>query len=125
MNSTQTAQGDQKTASGTSPFNQITELEQREKVRVEKEISAMQKEKEDVSQSVAKKENAAAEELKVKAKEELKEYSENDLKQILTKASKEAESDCVSMEQSASAKESDAVKELVNIAKDPDSLFVN
>lgn len=125
MNSTQTAQGDQKTASGTSPFDQITELEQRENARIEKEISAMRKEKEEVTQSVSVKEETAYEEMKAKAKQELKEYSNTELKAMLHTAEEEADAECSALKKAAATKEQEAVQELISIVKNSDSLFQN
>jgi 2-succinyl-5-enolpyruvyl-6-hydroxy-3-cyclohexene-1-carboxylate synthase len=123
MNPTKTAQGSQNSSSGTSPFTQIQELEKREKKRCEVEVVAMQKEKEDVSQAIAKKEAQATEELKGKAKAELKKYSEKELTQILSQATEDAHTEVGNVESNAKKNESSAVEELVKIAKDPDSLF--
>lgn len=123
MNPTQTNQGTQNSSTGTSPFTQIQELEKREKQRIEKELAAMQKEKEEVSQAVVKKEIQSTEELKEKARAQLKEYSEKELTQILSTATADAESDVSSIESKAKRNESAAIAELVNIAKDPQQLF--
>ncbi|MBT4119739.1 MAG: hypothetical protein HOG89_01255 [Candidatus Peribacter sp.] len=123
MNPTQTTQGSQNSSTGTSPFTQIQELEKREKARVEKELVGMQKEKEEVSQAVAKKEAQATEEMKTAAKADLKKYSETELTQILSAAENEAESDVKDIESQSKGNEATAAKELVTIAKDPDSLF--
>ena len=125
MNPTQTSTGDQNSSTGTSPFTQIQELEKREKERSEKEVIAMQKEKEEVSQSIAKKEAQSTEELRGRAKGELKEYSATALSQILQTAKEDAENKVQSVEEKTKKNESSAVKELVNIAKNPDSLFKN
>ncbi|MDP6561352.1 MAG: hypothetical protein QF793_00325 [Candidatus Peribacteraceae bacterium] len=123
MNPAQTTKGTQNSTTGASPFTQIQELEKREKERSEKELAAMQVEKEEVTQSIAKKEAQATEELKGKAKAELKEHSEKELTKILSAATKEAESEVATIESQGKKSESSAVKELVNIAKDPRSLF--
>ncbi len=122
MNPTKTAQGSQNSSTGTSPFTQIQELEKREKQRCEKEVVAMQKEKEEVSQAIVKKEAQATEELKNKAKAELKKYSEKELTQILSQATTDAQGEVSSVESHAKKNESSAVQNLVNIAKDPNSL---
>lgn len=117
MNPTQTAQDPQNSSTGTSPFTQIQELEKREKERVEKELVAMQKEKEEVAQSVAKKEGITTDEYKEKAKAELKEYSEKELTVILSAATTDAESEVKRIESAAKNNEPAAVQELVSIAK--------
>ena len=119
MDSTQTAQTPANSAQSTSPFDQIRELERRENERVETELSAMQKEKEEVSASVSKKEEQAMDELKTAAKKDLKEYSETELASIVATAKNEAGSECESLKSSSTNKKADAVKMLVEKAKDP------
>lgn len=123
MNPTQTTQGSQNSSTGTSPFTQIQELEKREKERIEKELVAMQKEKEEVSRAIAKKEILATEELKENAKAQLKKHSETELTQILSTATLDAEAQVSSVESQSKKNESSAIAELVNIAKDPTKLF--
>ncbi|MDA0375802.1 MAG: hypothetical protein O3A80_00635 [bacterium] len=117
MNPTQTDQDPQNSSTGTSPFTQIQLLEKREKERVEKELVAMQKEKEEVSQAVARKEASTTEEYKKNAKKELKEYSEKELTIILSTATTDAELEVERIESAAKKNESSAVQELVSIAK--------
>jgi len=117
MNPTQTTQDPRNSSKGSSPFTQIQELEKREKERVEKELVAMQNEKEEVVQAVAKKEASSTEEYKNNAKSELKEYSEKELTIILSKATADAESEVERTELAAKKGESTAVQELVSIAK--------
>lgn len=123
MNSAISASQSQKSTSGASPFDQIAALELREKERLEIEIAGMQREKDEVFASVQKKEEQATEELKVKAKQELKQYSESELSKILTDAQKEAEADCEHIAAKAKAAEKDALAELLTLAKDPTSYF--
>lgn len=123
MNPAQTATGSQKSASGTSPFDQITALEEQEKARVEKEISAMAKEKNEVSASLQKKEDEASEEYREKAKKDLKEYSEKELTKIINAAKKDAEQEGGKLEKEYAKFEASVVKELVQKAKDPTALF--
>ncbi|MCA9370342.1 MAG: hypothetical protein KC680_00070 [Candidatus Peregrinibacteria bacterium] len=123
MNSTQTTQTTQNSGKSTSPFDQIKELERREKERVDKELSALQKEKEDAVQSIAKKEEQSAEEMKLKAKQELKAYSENELTSIVTQGNTEALEECETLEAGFKGKKAAAVDMLVAKAKDAESLF--
>lgn len=124
MNPTQTAQSTQNSGTAATPFEQIKELERREKERVEKELLAMQREKEEVSVSVAKKEEQASEELKAQAKKELKQYSETELTSIVTEGQKEAEKECSALESSFESKKDAAVNMLVENAKNPDTFFL-
>ena len=123
MNPAQTAQRSQKTGSSTSPFDEITALEERENARTEKEISALQKEKEEVSQSLLLKEEQAREELRTEAKAELKAYSEKELGTIVQKAQREAEKECEALEEGSKKKKASVVKDLVTKATDPDFLL--
>lgn len=83
----------------------------------------MQKEKEEVSQSVAKKEEQAAEDMKAKAKNELKAYSEQELAAIVANGKEEAQKECNSLESSFSSKQDAAVSMLIEKAKNPETLF--
>lgn len=123
MNPTQTADPTQNSGKSASPFDQIKELERREKERTEKELDAMLKEKEEVSQAVAKKEEQSSEEMKAKAKEELKAYSESELTQIVANGQEEAEKECTALESSYKNKKEAAVSLLLEKAKDPTALF--
>lgn len=113
----------QNSSIAASPFSQIQELEQREKVRVDKEISAMAKEKDEVMNTIAKREEQALEELKMEAKKELKKHSETELSGILMNAKNEAESECDSLKSSSNERSKAAVKQLVDLASKADTLF--
>ena len=119
----QTDDSDTNSAVKTTPFDQIKELERRENARVDTEISAMQKEKEEVSQAVQKKELEAQEAMKAEAKKELKEYSEKELSSILSQAQKDAEKEATDIESSYNGKKDAVIKNLLEKAIDPDSLF--
>ena len=123
MNPSQTTQTTQNSSTGTSPFTQIQECEKQEKERTDKELNALQEENAEVSQSIAKKEVQATEDLKSKAKTELKEYSAAELTVILSDAKKEADEEVERIKSHAEKQESAAVDELVNIAKDPEKLL--
>lgn len=126
MKATKTATGSQKTGSddrGASPFNQITELEKRENERVEKEISALEKEKQEVMTTCQNKEEEAEHNMRQKAKGELKEFSEKELSQIVDAAKKEAEAEAKKLEEEYKKFEASAAKDLAQKAKDPDFLL--
>tara|TARA_Y100000310_G_C20576786_1_gene760839 strand:+ start:773 stop:1153 length:381 start_codon:yes stop_codon:yes gene_type:complete len=123
MNPTKTDDLTQNSAKTATPFDQIKELERREKDRVETETAAMQKEKEEVSQSIAKKEEQAAEEIKGAAKKELKEYSAAEMTTIIQASKKEAEQEAIAIESAYTGKKDSAVKTLVSLAKNPETLF--
>ena len=123
MNPSQTTQTTQNSSTGTSPFTQIQECEKQEKERTDKELNALQEENAEVTQSIAKKEVQATEDLKSKAKTELKEYSAAELTVILSDAKKEADEEVERIKSHAEKQESAVVDELVNIAKDPEKLF--
>ncbi|MDD3896270.1 MAG: hypothetical protein PHU04_00275 [Candidatus Peribacteraceae bacterium] len=78
------------TAQGDTPFDQIIATEQREKARVQIEIDAMRKAEEESRQSCAKKEYEAEQELREKAKGDLKKYKEETLSPLLKIAEGEA-----------------------------------
>lgn len=124
MNPMQTDDTTINSSSKPTPFDQIKELERRENERVEKELSAMQKEKVEVSQSVSQKNQEAQEALRMQAKKELKEYSEKELTSIISEAQKEAEKEEEKLEAAYTGKKDAAVKMLVQQAKDPNSLFL-
>lgn len=113
----------QKTAIGSSPFDQIAALEQSEKQRMETEFAGMQSEKEEVSASVQKKEEQATEEMRQKAKQELKTYSENDLSEILSSTGKDAEKECAAIEEKAKSSEKVVLEKLMTLAKKPETYF--
>lgn len=123
MTSTQTTSTMQNSSSTTGPFDQIQELEQREKARVDKELTAMGKEKDEALQVIAKREEQATDELRVEAKKELKKHSETELSGILMNAKNEAVSECESLESTASDRSKAAVKQLVDLASKADTLF--
>ncbi len=123
MSQAKTDQSAKNIASATSPFEQIRMLEQREKERVEMEISATHKEKKEVEDALAKKEKQATEVLKAKAKVELKAYSEKELTSIVASAQKEAEKECSALESTYKTKRPPAVTFLLEKAKNPDFLL--
>lgn len=123
MTSTQTTSTMQNSSTTTGPFDQIQELEQREKVRVDKEITAMAKEKDEALQATAKREEQATEELKVEAKKELKKHSETELSGILMNAKNEAVSECESLETTSNDRTKAAVENLVKQASKAETLF--
>lgn len=119
----QTAATVQNSGTSTSPFSQIQELEQRENDRVEKEISAMAKEKDDVQTSLIKKGEQAIEDLKDDAKKDLKKHSETELSPILMTAKKESETQCQQLESISKGQSAAAINSIVAQAKDPNFLF--
>jgi hypothetical protein len=123
MTSTQTTSTSQNSATATGPFDQIQELEQREKARVDKEISAMAKEKDEALQATAKREEQATDELKAEAKKELKKHSETELSGILMNAKNEAASECESLKSTSNDRSKAAVTQLVDQASKADTLF--
>jgi hypothetical protein len=113
----------QNSSTATGPFDQIQELEQREKVRVDKEISAMTKEKDEVLQAITKREEQATDELKVEAKKELKKHSETELSGILMNAKNEAVAECESLESTSKDRSKAAIEKLIKQASKADTLF--
>jgi len=75
---------------GGTPFDQILATEQQEKERAQIEIDAMRKVEEETRQSCAKKECEMEQELREKAKEDLKKYKEETLSPLLKIAEGEA-----------------------------------
>lgn len=123
MNTTFSAATGQKTGLGVNPFDEITHMEAQEKARAKKEIAAMEQERAEVEKAVAEKQAQAEEELKGKARTELKEYKETELAQILQNAEKEAERRCDALEKTFEANKVAAAKELVAAMTNPDSLL--
>jgi len=123
MNPTFSATGSQKTQTGSTPFDEITALEEQESARVEKEIEAMESEKEGAEQSLAKKEEAAEQEMKEQARKELLEYRETELTQIIKNAETEAVHETEKLEQDYEQRAPDAVKNLVHKLTDKDSFY--
>lgn len=122
MISQQTTAQAQNSGSTTSPFDQIATLEAAEAARIEKECSAMQKEKDEVMHSVNTKEQQGYDEMKDKAKAELKQYSEQELNSILSTAQSEAEAECNALEQEAGKRKAALVSDLTKKAADPSLL---
>ena len=131
MNKTFSPARSQKTSSGitsaiggSTPFDQITQLEAQEKERVQKEIAAMEVERGEVEKAVNEKTFQAEEDLKLKAGEELKDYRENELSEILTAAKDEAEKNIRKLEEHCKAKEKSATQLLVQkMIQDDSHLF--
>ena len=123
MTSTQTTSTMQNSSTTTGPFDQIQELELREKVRVDKELSAMTKEKDEVLQAITKREERATDELKTEAKKDLKKHSETELSGILMNAKNEAVSECETLESTANNRSKAAIDQLVGQASKADTLF--
>jgi hypothetical protein len=123
MTSTQTTTTAQNSSTATGPFDQIQELELREKARVDKELSAMAKEKDESLQATTKREEQATDELKVEAKKELKKHSETELSGILMNAKNEATSECETLESTSNDRMKAAVTQLVDKASKADTLF--
>jgi len=131
MNKTFSRTGSQKASSrsttktgGSTPFSQITQLEAQEKERVQKEIDAMEVERNEVEKAVEEKTFQAEEELKLKAGEELTKYKESDLSAILVTAKADAEKGIVALESQWKAQEKSATQLLVGkMTKDDSTLF--
>lgn len=123
MNSTQTAQGDQKTASATSPFDQITELEKRENERVEKELAGLNAETEQKKAEIVKKEEEEKEQLRQKAKQDLKKYSETELSAVLADAKSASEKECKDLKSKADNNQASLVSKLTSDASNPEFLL--
>jgi len=83
----------------------------------------MAKEKDEVTQTIAKREEQALEELKSEAKKDLKKHSETELSGILMNAQHEAESECESLKSTSNERSKAAVKKLVDLASKADTLF--
>ena len=107
------------TQGSASPFDKIKSLEESEKKRFEKEIAAMNKEKEEVEQALTQKEAKSKEELKEEAKKDLKEFSAKELSKILKKAEVDAENESDAVTKDFSTKKREVAKELAGKAKDP------
>jgi hypothetical protein len=127
MTKTVSASGSAKAATSSggqqTPFDQITQTEEKERKRLENELSGMQKEHDEVEKAVSEKEAQATDELKATAKGELKEFSEKELKQILKKGEKDATAECEKLEADFLAKKSSAAKDLATKAIDPKFLL--
>lgn len=98
MDSSKTAISSGKSTGGSSPFDEIVALEKQEAERTETELEAMRKEKQEVSQALAKKVQQSEEEMKNAAKEELKVFKEKDLTVILNEAENQAKDRCAQLE---------------------------
>ncbi len=110
----------QKSATGGTPFDEIATTEQREKERVAKEFSAMEKEKVEVSQAVSQKEQQAGDEMKEQAKKEIQAYVEDEPNQILKDAKKNGKKECEKLDESYFANEEKVADELVKEMLQPD-----
>ncbi|MCF7844664.1 MAG: hypothetical protein K9M03_02440 [Kiritimatiellales bacterium] len=130
MNTTFSATGSQAASSrststsGSTPFDQIAQLEAQEKERVQKEIAAMEVERSEVEKAVEEKTFQAEEELKVKAGAELKEHKDTELSAILSKAKADSEKGIAALEDQWKSKEGQATKQLVGkMIRDDSPLF--
>ncbi len=123
MNPTQTAPTDQNSSIASNPLDQIQELEQRENARADKEFSALNKEKDEVVQSITKKEEEAITGLKSDAKKDLKKHGETEVSTILMDAKNEASSECEKVEKTYASRKESAMKDLIAKATDPELLF--
>lgn len=101
------------TTGGSTPFDQITQLEAKEKQRVQKEIAAMALERSEVEKAVDEKTFQAEEELKIKAGEELKSYRETDLSATLMQAKEEATKESSALEDRWNANHQQATDQLI------------
>jgi len=123
-----TASGSQKTGATVSgkqgsstPFDEITQLEKEEHKRIQKELDAMEREREEVEKAVADKTLKAENELKKKATQELKEYKEEELTKILNEATKEADKRTKELEATYDQHGQRATAHLVSIMTHADS----
>jgi len=110
-----------KTGSGTTPFDQITQVEQQEEARVQQEINGMKQEKTDVDKAVQDKKIKSEEELKGEAREELKTYKENDLSLILQKAEKDSAKEIEELDKAYEQHAAEASKKLISMTTDANS----
>jgi len=112
------ATASKKTGSGSTPFDQITQVEHQEEARVQQEIDGMEHERTEVDKAVQEKHLKAEEELKEEARGELKTYKENELSTILQKAEKDATKEIEAMDQEYEQRKDEATKKLVSTMTD-------
>jgi len=98
--------------SGSTPFDEILSTENREKQRVQTEKEAMIREKEDLNQSLAKKEIDAEQKLKEEAKKELAEVRSKELSAVLKTAQKSAEKKAAKLEETYKSKSKPVISKL-------------
>lgn len=89
-----------KTAIGSTPFDIIVATERKEQERVAKETEAMEQEKQRTNADLIKRNEEEDLALRNLAKEELKEYKDNELKRLIAEAGQEAEKETKKLKQS-------------------------
>ena len=107
MSTASTASGKGKKANGTTPFDQIVALEQQEKERVERELEAMEKERNTLTATLAEEVKEAEKDLREAAQKEVEQWQKEDMQQIVQAAEAEA------------SKETEALKKQYEQKKDP------
>lgn len=117
------SQKTEKSTGADTPFAHIIALEQQEQERVQKEISAMQEEEQNARQACAKREAAMEEELRIKAKDELKEYREKELAPILKMAEADAARRTKELETHFAKQSEELAQELIDLLASDDSPF--
>ena len=105
---------------GSTPFDQITSLEKQENKRVQKEIDAMEKEREEVEQALKEKKEIGDQEIKDAARKELLEYRETELSLIIETSEKEATTESAAIQKAFESNQEGIVKDLLTkmISKD-------
>ena len=133
MNTTFSASTGGKTPSGATksdenqqskgaPFDAICTLEKEEAERRELEIAAMQTEEQEVRSSVDRKTKEGDQELRNKAKEELKEFRETELSTLIRAGAAEAAKEAEEIEASCKSTLPTVIETLVEQALDPSLL---
>lgn len=103
-----------KSATGSNPFDQIVALEEQEKQRVDKELAAMNDEKQQVAQSLSAKLETAETEMRDEAKAGLKEYREQELSKLLKDAEQSAKQRGEELKKSYESRSQGLIDELAN-----------
>ena len=102
-----------RTATGSTPFDQITALEKEENKRFRTEVDAMDEEKKEVEQALKEKGEIGDQEMRDAARKELLEYRETELSTIMKTAEKEMTKETEKVENAVQAKEKDMAKKLL------------
>ena len=122
--STSAKDGKKAASHGGTPFDDLVSLEQQEAQRVQKELDALQREREEIEAAIDEKEKKAEEELRKTAKEELRRMREEDVTTMMMKAKAEAEQTSSSLQQSATTKAPQVIDTLVKHVTDNPERFL-
>lgn len=108
-----------------TPFDQISQLEIKEEQRVQQELDAMAREKDNAQKVIEQKEEQSEQEFKDSAKKELKEYSESELGKILKAKEVDGERECNELDNAYQNQAPSVAANLVSMMTNTDSPLFN